>query len=154
MKKTYLFYTILSILLLVIIFLFYDFVSKSDKSVSTKKEYIPIELEQDSVTKEIKVKNFKHDTLPTSDTNKTKTYKEVFQEPKDMPLAEKLEIKNELSKLDEESKQIIQKTEELIKENNLELPQKELSQKEEEKLQKQTHKIEKLRKQLEELSDE
>ncbi len=155
MKKSYIFYTILAILLLGTIFAFYNFLSIKNKKVDTSKEkYIPIELEQDSVTKEIKVKNFKHDALPTPDTNKTKTYKEVFKEPKDMPLDEKLETKNELSKLDEESKQIIQKTEKLIKENNLELPKQVLSQQDEEKLKKQDNDIEKLKKQLEELSDE
>lgn len=116
----------------------------------------------DSVKEKSDIAAVENNTIITESVNKIASvsssaipnYKDVFQEPKDVPKIETLQDERELSRLDEDTKQLIAQAERIIKDNNLVIPQRELSAQEVEKIAKIDEKLEKAKQKLEELTNE
>jgi len=154
MKKINFYYLFIFILLIVIVFLFKLLFSTANNDSKTEKISIPISYEKDKTTGKIVnvTLNPPKKNILQKDKNKSKTFKEIFKEPEDIPLNEKLEAEDELSKLNTESKNIIDETEAFIKEKGIEPLSPKLTKEQENELQKYDEKLNKLKKKVEELS--
>jgi len=99
------------------------------------------------------------DSLDTTEqtpknNSKPKSYKEIFKEPKEANIFDKLQEEQKVKSLNERSKMLIEETDRMIEEQHLTLEDKELSQEDKDSLQKSHKKLKNLQEKLKELNYE